>query len=136
MLQQSMSPEAQDVWQVIKAFNHAFAANDADTYFTYIDEDITVLTPSNPYRVEGIQDDREEFELGIREGYTRVTYFQEMQPHIHIVGDVAVVTYFSRGRYGVGDKAHAAYLKETDVLVKRAGGWKIIHIHVSATPRE
>jgi len=26
-----------------------------------------------------------------------------------------------------------AYLKETNVLVKREGGWKVVHIHVSAT---
>jgi len=128
-----LTPVEQDIWNTIEAFNRAFAANDADTYFTYIDPDITVITPSNPYRVEGLADDREEFEIGIREGYTRITYFQELQPHIRVMGDSAVVSYFSRGRYGIGDRAQVAYLKETDVLIKGADGWKIVHIHVSAT---
>jgi ketosteroid isomerase-like protein len=120
-----------EVLEVIEAFNRAFAANDPDTYFTFIDEDITVLTPANPYRVEGIPDDREEFEWGIRTGKSRVGYFQEMQPRVQIYGDVAVVTYFSRGSYGPEETL--AYLKETDVLVRRGDGWRIVHIHVSAT---
>jgi ketosteroid isomerase-like protein len=125
----------QEVWQVIKDFNRAFAANDSDTYFTFIDNDISVLTPSNPYRVEGIVDDREEFEFGLREGYSRVGYFQELQPKVCVYGDIAVVTYFSRGSYGVEGKVRVIYLKETDVLVKRVSGWKIVHIHVSSTPQ-
>jgi ketosteroid isomerase-like protein len=118
----AQSPTEQEVWQVITAFNRAFAANDPDTYFTFIDEDVVVLTPSNPYRVEGLAADREEFEIGLREGYSRVTYFQEMQSRINVYGDTAIVTYFSRGRYGPEGSATAAYLKETDVLVKRPDG--------------
>jgi hypothetical protein len=44
-----------------------------------------------------------------------------------------VATYYSRGSYGPADKAVTAYLKETDVLVKRDGRWTIVHIHVSRT---
>jgi ketosteroid isomerase-like protein len=121
-----------EVLDVIEGFNQAFADNDPDRYFTFIDEEITVLTPSNPYRVEGIPDDREEFEWGIRTGKSRVGYFQEMQPRVQIYGDVAVVTYFSRGSYGPEGGEVVAYLKETDVLVRREDGWKIVHIHVSA----
>ncbi|NWF70646.1 MAG: nuclear transport factor 2 family protein [Chloroflexi bacterium] len=122
-----------EVWQVIEAFNKAFAANDSATYFTYIDEAISVITPSNPYRIEGLADDREEFEFGLREGYSRVGYFQELQPEVRVYGDTAVVTYYSRGSYGPEGRARPAYLKETDVLMRKAGQWKIVHIHVSAT---
>jgi ketosteroid isomerase-like protein len=122
----------QEVLGVIAAWNEAFARNDAAAYFEFIDDDITVLTPSNPYRVEGVHDDREEFERGLAEGSGRVGYFQELQPHVQRYGDVAVVTYFSRGAYGV--EGRTLYLKETDVLVRRPDGWKIVHIHVSSTP--
>jgi len=120
-----------EVLEAIEKFNQAFANNDPDTYFTFIDDEITVMTPSNPYRVEGIKDDREEFEYSLQTGPGKVGYFQEMQPKVQLFGDVAVVTYFSRGSYGPEDKV--LYLKETDVLVKKAGKWKIVHIHVSAT---
>lgn len=122
---------AEEVLEVIRAFNDAFAANDPDAYFRYIDDDIVVLTPSNPYRVEGIEDDRAEFEWGVRSGRSRVGYFQELQPSVRIFGDVAIATYYSRGSYG--PEQTMAFLKETDVLVRRAEGWKITHIHVSGT---
>jgi ketosteroid isomerase-like protein len=120
-----------EVWQVVEAFNRAFAANDSERYFSFIANDVTVLTPSNPYRVEGIADDREEFEWGLRMGMAKIGYFQELHPLVRIFGDVAVVTYFSRSSYG--EAGNIAYLKETDVLVRHAQEWKIIHIHVSST---
>lgn len=121
-----------EVWRVIRAFNQAFADNDPETYFQYIDEAITVLTPGNPYRVEGIRADREEFEFGLQQGYSRVGYFQELQPEIRVFGEAAVVTYYSRGSYGPEGEARTLYLKETDVLVRREESWKLIHIHVSS----
>lgn len=124
---------AADALSVVKAFNRAFAANDSERYFGFVGEDITVMTPSNPYRVDGIEDDRAEFEAGLRSGATRVHFFQEMQPKVQLYGDTAVVTYFSRGRYGSEGSARTAYFKETDVLVRRDGAWKIVHVHVSAT---
>jgi ketosteroid isomerase-like protein len=129
-----MSASADEVLQIIKDFNDAFAHNDVEKYFTYIDPEITVITSNNPYRVEGIADDREEFEFSLRTGVSRVGYFQEMQPKIQLFGNTAVVTYFSRGSYGPESQQKVVYYKETDVLTKRASGWKIVHIHLSTTP--
>jgi ketosteroid isomerase-like protein len=122
----------QEVWNVIDAFNRAFAANDPERYFTFIDEEIVVIIPSSPYRIEGVRDDREEFEHSLRAGSTRVGYFQELQPLVRVFGDTAVVTYYSRGAYGQEGNTKTAYLKETDILVKKNGKWKIVHIHVSS----
>jgi len=123
-----------EVWHEVEELNKAFARNDVAKYFSYIDPNITVITPLNPYRVEGIEDDREEFEYGLKNGSGRVGYFQEMQPKIQLFGDVAVVTYYSRGSYGPQGQEKVHYLKETDVLHKMNGKWKVVHIHVSATP--
>jgi len=129
--QARMSPAEAEVWEVIEAFNKAFADNNPDLYFTFIDEEIVVIIPSSPYRIEGLADDREEFEFSLRKGSTRVGYFQELQPLVRVYGDTAVVTYYSRGSYGPPEDAKTAFLKETDVLVKKSGTWKIVHIHVS-----
>ncbi len=121
-----------EVWQVIEMWNRAFAENNAEDYFQYVADDITVLTPSNPYRVEGKPDDREEFEFGIRLAYSKVGIFQEMTPLIRVYGDTAFATYFSRGYYGEAPAGGTmSYLKETDVLRRIDGQWKIVHIHVS-----
>lgn len=127
------TPIEQEVWQAVEAFNRAFAANDAEAFFALVDDDITVMTPGNPYRVEGRADDREGFEFGLRQGYSRVHFFQELQPKVQVFGEVAVVTYFTRGSYGPETSPKTVYLKETDVLVKRADGWKVVHLHLSAT---
>lgn len=126
-----MSKEEKEVWRVIEDWNAAFAANDVDRYFRFIDKDVTVLTPSNPYRVEGLPDDRSEFVFGLKAGYSRVALFQEIAPIVRVFGDVAYVNYFNRGYYGPEGEGELAYLKETDILRKTAEGWKIIHIHVS-----
>ena len=125
-------PEA-EAWQVVLEFNRAFAENDSRRYFAFVGEEITVFTPSNPYRVEGIEADRREFDAGLQSGTTRVEFFQELQPDVSVHGDVAVATYFTRGRYGPEGATRAAYLKETDVLVRRDGTWRVVHVHVSAT---
>lgn len=126
-----MSAEEREVWRVIEEWNAAFAANDANKYFSFIDDSITVMTSSNPYRVEGLPDDRAEYEFGLKKGYSRVSLFEEIAPIVRVFGDGAVATYFNRGYYGAEDAGKMVYLKETNVLVRRQNKWKIVHIHVS-----
>lgn len=128
--QASWGEDQRTVWQVIVRWNRAFAENDVERYFEFIDQNITVLTPGNPYRVEGIIDDRNEFEFGLSTGRSKVGFFQMMQPLIRVFGDMAIVTYFSRGYYG-SDNGNILYFKETDVLALQDGNWKIVHIHLS-----
>lgn len=128
--QASWGEDQRTVWQVIVRWNRAFAENDVERYFEFIDQNITVLTPGNPYRVEGIIDDRNEFEFGLSTGRSEVGFFQMMQPLIRVFGDMAIVTYFSRGAYG-SDNGNILYFKETDVLALQDGNWKIVHIHLS-----
>lgn len=127
--QNNWSEEQREVWGVIEQFDAAFAANDPDAFFKFVGEEITLLTPSYPYRSEGKPDDREEFEFRLGKGMTRVELFQEMQPYVFVSGDMAFVTFYARGFFGASEKM--ANWKITDVLQKTAEGWKIIHIHLS-----
>jgi len=121
-----------EVIAVIKEWNNAFTQNDPDTYFEYIHEDLTLFIASSPYRIDGKKDDREEFEWSLGKERTRVSLFQELQPKVQMLGEtVALVTYHNRGAYGPDGEEQMLYLKETNVLVKENGRWKIIHIHVS-----
>lgn len=135
MAPEHWSDAQRDVWHTILQWNDAFEANDAEAYFRFVDPTITVIVPSSPYRVEGIAADRREFEFGIEKGVTRVGFFQELDPHVTVNGNLAVVTYYSRGWYGTGEAGKFAILRETDVLAKKNGGWKLIHIHVSVPPK-
>lgn len=131
--QAGWTDEQREVWRVIEDWNNAFEANDPERYFEFIDPEITVLTPPNPYRIEGLPIDRREYVFGINRGYSRVALFQELQPHVVVHGDMAFATYFNRGWYGPDEAGAMAYLKETNVLIRRDDEWKILHIHVSAT---
>lgn len=121
----------QEVLSVVKAWNDAFEANDVETYFSYIHDSLTLFIPSSPYRIDGKIDDKKEFEWSLKRERTKVSLFQELQPTIQVFGNTALVTYHNRGAYGPEGQEQLAYLKETNVLVKENGKWKIIHIHVS-----
>jgi ketosteroid isomerase-like protein len=126
-----MTPAEIEVWNVVRAFNAAFAANDVEQYFSYLDDDVVVIVPHSPYRIEGIKHDREGFEYSLQTGSGHVGYFQALQPHVRVHDETAIVTYYSRGSYGTDGQAKTMYYKETDILIRRAEGWKIVHIHVS-----
>jgi ketosteroid isomerase-like protein len=127
--QENKSSE-KEVWTVIQNWNEAFAANAVDSYFNFIHDDLTLIVPSSPYRIESKKLDRAEFIWSLNNGVSKVQFFQELDPEIQIFGNTAIVSYYTRGVYGEL-KLEMTYLKETDVLVKESGKWKIIHIHVS-----
>jgi ketosteroid isomerase-like protein len=120
-----------EVLEVIKAWNSEFEKNNPAAYFEHIHDDLTLFVPSSPYRCTGKRDDREEFEWSLKQGNSRVHFFQEIDPQVQVYGNAAVVTYYNRGIYGPTGKEAVSYLKETDVLVKENGKWRIVHIHVS-----
>jgi hypothetical protein len=71
-----------------------------------------------------------EFEFSIARGSGEIQFFQELGPRVDVFGEVAVATYYSRGLWG-REAVQMTYLKETNVLIKRPEGWKVVHIHVS-----
>lgn len=121
-----------EVFEAVVEWNMSFNNNDPETYFTFIHNDLSLFVASSPYRIEGKTDDREEFEWSLKNGRTRVSLFQELQPKVQILSMTsALVTYHTRGIYGSEGQEQMIYLKETNVLVKENDEWKIIHIHVS-----
>ena len=122
-----------EVWRAVQAFNNAFAANDPEKYFSFVDDDITVVLPGCPYRIDGKTNDRMEFEYCLAKSWSKVGFFHEMQPKIQVFGDIALVYYYSRGAYGDGPNEKLKYYKETNILVKRGRDWKVIHVHLSVT---
>jgi hypothetical protein len=122
-----------EAWHFVEEFNAAFATNNPDAYFKCVDENITVITPANPYRVEGIRNDREEFEYSLRQNVSRANLWQAMQPKVQVYGDTAVVSFFVRGSLGPTEQPKIIYWKVTDIIVKRGETWKVVHIRVSVT---
>ena len=124
-----MSADEARVWEIVERFNEAFEANDAELFFSFVDDEISVLTPNSPYRVEGIIDDREEIEFGLIQGYGTVELWQAFQPDVRVFGDGAVATFYVRAFFTL--QSEMTYYKLTNVLVREGDRWKILHIHVS-----
>jgi hypothetical protein len=83
--------------------------------------------------VEGVRDDRQEFEFSLRRDLSRVSLWQAMQPKVQLYGDMVAVSFFVRGKLGPAEQPQTVYWKITDVLTKKDENWKVVHIHVSAT---
>lgn len=123
--------EKQQVWRAVRAWNTAFERNDADGFFHYMHDDVSLFVPSCPYRIEGREPDRKGYDNGLATGRSRVVFFQEMQPLITVIGNVALVTYHTRGCYGPPGAERTVDMKETNVLVKENDAWKVLHVHLS-----
>lgn len=123
--------EKSEIMQTVKDWNKAFAKNDVETYFSFIHDDVTLFIASSPYRIDGKTIDKEEFIWSLNKERTKVGFFQELQMKVKVLGETAIVTYHNRGAYGTDGQEKIIYLKETNILVKESGKWKIIHIHVS-----
>lgn len=129
VFEDKMTKEEADVWRTVEAFNEAFQANDLDSYFSFVANSITIVTPGNPYRVQGILDDREEIQFGLTQGYGTVGLWRALQPWVQVFDDMAVVSFYSRGYLEAGSEMF--FLKVTDVLIREKQEWKVVHIHVS-----
>lgn len=123
------SDEEKVILDTIDNFNKALVENDLEKYFSFIDEDFTTFVSSSPYRIDGVFDDKEELESMYRT--KQFTLFEEMQPLVQLFGECAVVTYHVRAIVESKDGGNTLFMKETDVLVKKSGNWKVVHVHIS-----
>jgi ketosteroid isomerase-like protein len=136
MLLNQLDTVEAEVWQTVQEFNQAFASNDPDRYFLYIDPEIVVLTLATHTGSKGWSTTG-----GVRVrpagGLQPGGIFQELQPKIQIFGEVAVVTYYSRGSYG-RKAPPGPFTSKRRMCWRRETGWKVVHIHVSpgSPPRQ
>lgn len=92
----------EEVWTTVKSWNKEFLNNNPDAYFQYIHDQLSLFVASCPYRINGKQDDRDEFEWCLKQGKTKVNFFQEIDPLIQFYGNSSIVTYYTRANYGEG----------------------------------
>jgi len=124
--------EEDEILKIIQSFNESFLKNDTEKYFSFIIDDFTLFIPNSPYRIDGKILDKEEFEYSLKSGKSRVWLFQMLQPRVQILGNTAVVSFYSRGGFGTSiNESNIVFYKITDVLAKENDEWKIVHIHVS-----
>ncbi len=125
--------ENEDLHAAIKAFDHAYATNDVETYFSFYNEDATV------YFYGARQDLAAYHELwtALMEagGGVELNEVSDLKVQVLPCGDVAISTSFIDNRTRDPDGTTSTVRAfETDVWQKIDGDWKIISLHYSELP--
>ncbi len=106
--------------------------DDADwpTYEELSDPTLTAFEPEGlGHRVDGLEFHRFYFNLGGVKGSHRVSL---CDPHVRIVGDVAVVTYIRRSQRLTPERVPVSIAnEETRIWRRQDGRWRQIHFHRS-----
>jgi ketosteroid isomerase-like protein len=119
-----------EVRKVIADYNAAYGRNDLDSYFSYFAPDLTQWFPSG--RVD-LKSYRESWTKSVKEGNVlEQAEVLDLQVQISPAADAGVATYILR----VTEKNPKREVRtsdnhETDVLFKRDGAWKIVHVNYS-----
>lgn len=119
-----------DLHAAIKAFDHAYATNDVETYFSFYADDATVYFSGARQDVDAYHEEWTALmEAG---GGVEKNEMSDLQVQVMPSGDVAVATSFidNRTRYPDGTTVSVTAF-ETDVWQKIGGEWKIISLHYS-----
>jgi ketosteroid isomerase-like protein len=130
--QTSAEKEVRDLEQ---KWNAAYAANDLPTYFAYYSKDLTQLLP------EGRMDlpEYEKMWTDYVKNVARVESVEISDLHVQVgpSGDAAVASYLLhvKSRTVKGEITEEDN-RESDVLFKRNGAWKVVFLHYSAVPKK
>ena len=109
------------------------AARDWDKYQDLCDPSLTCFEPEAlGQRVEGLASHQFYFRLG---GGRREHHTTLANPHVRLMGDVAVVTYVRLNqRVDADGRPVTTGFEETRVWERREGIWRNVHFHRSALP--
>lgn len=125
-----------DLHAAIKAFDHAYATNDVEKYFSYYAEGATVF-----FGGAGRQDVTAYHEmwtaLMAAGGGVELNEMSDIKVQVMSGGNVAIATSFvdNRTRSADGTKSTSKSY-ETDVWQKINGKWKIVSLHYSGVSAE
>jgi ketosteroid isomerase-like protein len=123
----------QEVRDVEARFNAAYAANDMTTYWSFYDEALTQWWPEG--RVDLPTYKTQWTKLLTDGGKVISNTLSDVRVHVSPSGDAAVASYKARVVTRQADgKVTDEIAQETDVLFKKSGAWKVMHIHYDPKP--
>jgi calcium/calmodulin-dependent protein kinase (CaM kinase) II len=120
----------QELLRLSERLLQAIAQGDWATYEGLCDPGLTAFEPeAHGQLVEGLEFHRFYFRLGGTRGPNHTTL---CAPRVHLLGDVAVVTYVRLNqRIGPDGLPQESAFEETRVWQRQGGSWKHVHFHRS-----
>jgi ketosteroid isomerase-like protein len=122
--------ENADLHTAIKGFDHAYANNDVEKYFSYYADKATVYFGDGRVDIAAYH----EMWTGLMAagGGVELNEMSDLQVQVMPSGDVAISTSFIDNRTRAADgTTSTSRAFETDVWQKMGGKWKIISLHYS-----
>ena len=123
----------QEVRDVETRFNAAYAANDMATYWSFYDDGLTQWWPEG--RVDLPTYKKTWTKLLADGGKVISNELSDVRVSVSPSGDAAVASYKATvvTKQADGKLTHEV-AQETDVLFKKDGKWKVVHIHYDPKP--
>ncbi|MBZ5703071.1 MAG: nuclear transport factor 2 family protein [Acidobacteriia bacterium] len=125
----------QEIRGLEKKFNDTYAANDLPDYFAFYAPDFIQFLPEGRTDLPAY---RKEWTAYIASGNRiAAAEISDLRVQIGPSQDTAVASYLLhvRTRTAQGPVTDEDF-QETDVFFKRAGAWKIVHLHYSPAPKK
>lgn len=120
-----------EVMDVVKKYHAAAVQKDIDHLSQLFDENITHFHPGEPYRLQGRESVRRDFEVFLRRAND--LNFEMIDPKVQLIGsNVAIVTYYISENWVENGNFRSVSEKATEVYFKRDGrNWSLVHSHYS-----
>jgi hypothetical protein len=104
---------------------------DVERAMAYFADEAAIVIPGVPYRLRRSEDQEEIAFSHLVDGRGHVHFWQVLEPHVVIAGNMAVVTYYARYNVGRLRESVIKCAKETLVLARDGAAWRIVHLHNS-----
>lgn len=120
----------EQVRSAVLGANIAYAKNDLPVYWTFYAPDLTQWWPEGRVDLPAYKQQWEKF---VKEGgRVEQADVSDLVIQLGPSNDTAVASYrLTVTTRGPDGKATTELMQETDVLMKRLGAWKIVHLHYS-----
>jgi len=126
----STADDAAEIVKLNQQLLDAIASGDWATYHKLCDETLSAFEPeASGHLIEGLAFHKFYFDLGGAGGGRTTTM---SQPHVRLMGDVAVVSYIRLVQRQSGDDPPSVSCsEETRIWERRGDHWKHVHFHRS-----
>lgn len=126
-----LAAETEKILAVEKASVEALKGNQPEKLNDYFGENFSIFAPSQAYRTRGNRAESVTSAKSWLEN-TSLRSFQILEPHVELLGDTGVLTYYYTKTTVTAGKEASETGKATVIFHKENGQWRAVHEHISS----